>query len=371
MNHYKIKRILLALFTYSLACETQCSSCSAFGLNWYTDSCSEKTCSKADNSCSTSCLNCERQPTLNYCLNSQSNDYSLCTSTSSTCGKSQVFSSDDGLIQTGTFSQGALCVWVLDLTKYKTTNSTNYVSLSFFFSRTYKTGGLKLLYYNLSPDYITNGNQQYSATEIIINNIGYQNTYKIDDGNYFVLGYFTGDDYKTYSGLTFKWRINKYSSSKPPNEVVVIVVVIVVSVVVFSCCSACIYKVRSTIRNARIHNIANFNADRARQYEMIMHNQSISVVSDDLLDLHLPKLIFDESLTEWGVKTCCICFEDFFNGNEVRKLICKHIYHSKCIEEWFKGSRDIPRCPVCKGNPFNTNCDQSELIASPQSPFLV
>jgi hypothetical protein len=34
---------------------------------------------------------------------------------------------------------------------------------------------------------------------------------------------------------------------------------------------------------------------------------------------------------------CVICFEEFQQGVPVRKIpICQHVFHSKCIDEWFK-----------------------------------
>jgi hypothetical protein len=42
--------------------------------------------------------------------------------------------------------------------------------------------------------------------------------------------------------------------------------------------------------------------------------------------------------------TCSICTEQFKEGDNVKELICKHIYHPTCIELWLK-SHDI--CPTC------------------------
>jgi len=49
-------------------------------------------------------------------------------------------------------------------------------------------------------------------------------------------------------------------------------------------------------------------------------------------------------------ETCCVCLEDFVDGEEVRLLRCKHGFHDKCIREWViaKG-----KCPICKQNAFN------------------
>jgi len=45
-----------------------------------------------------------------------------------------------------------------------------------------------------------------------------------------------------------------------------------------------------------------------------------------------------------GVEFCVICQDDIFL-EIIRKLSCKHIYHIKCIDNWFLHN-DI--CPTCK-----------------------
>lgn len=54
---------------------------------------------------------------------------------------------------------------------------------------------------------------------------------------------------------------------------------------------------------------------------------------------------------------CAVCFEVFQeNENEVRKLMCNHFFHEKCIFPWLRSN---PSCPVCR-NSLSANQSDSE-----------
>eukprot|EP00752_Nemacystus_decipiens_P008316 g7433.t2 len=53
---------------------------------------------------------------------------------------------------------------------------------------------------------------------------------------------------------------------------------------------------------------------------------------------------FDE---EGAAGSCIICFGDFTSGEELCRLPCFHLYHAKCIDEWFDGANHHC-CPLCK-----------------------
>eukprot|EP00937_MAST-01D_sp_MAST-1D-sp2_P008223 g8223.t1 len=51
---------------------------------------------------------------------------------------------------------------------------------------------------------------------------------------------------------------------------------------------------------------------------------------------------------------CAICLDDYGALDEVRVLPCGHVFHTRCCDPWFLGSRCRPTCftkvcPVCKG----------------------
>ena len=46
------------------------------------------------------------------------------------------------------------------------------------------------------------------------------------------------------------------------------------------------------------------------------------------------------------MEECIICLEDL-NNYELTMLECGHVFHSKCIYEWFSKSKSMI-CPICR-----------------------
>lgn len=44
-------------------------------------------------------------------------------------------------------------------------------------------------------------------------------------------------------------------------------------------------------------------------------------------------------------ESCCICLNDYKDGDKYRILPCKHNFHKKCIDKWF--AQNV-KCPVCR-----------------------
>ncbi|CAH8373406.1 unnamed protein product [Eruca vesicaria subsp. sativa] len=51
------------------------------------------------------------------------------------------------------------------------------------------------------------------------------------------------------------------------------------------------------------------------------------------------------------VEPCCVCQEEYNEGEEMGVLECGHDFHSQCIKEWLKRKN---LCPICKTTGLNT-----------------
>ena len=57
-------------------------------------------------------------------------------------------------------------------------------------------------------------------------------------------------------------------------------------------------------------------------------------------------------ITNWNEKECAICYEKIQKNVYIRKLICNHEFHKKCIDKWlftqFKQHNNVFTCPICR-----------------------
>ena len=57
---------------------------------------------------------------------------------------------------------------------------------------------------------------------------------------------------------------------------------------------------------------------------------------------------FSQKENEFDQKECCFCIEQFKDGETVAKLLCKHIFHPLCFENWITlHSQSQIKCPIC------------------------
>lgn len=56
--------------------------------------------------------------------------------------------------------------------------------------------------------------------------------------------------------------------------------------------------------------------------------------------------IFDEPqvITHGFYSGCSVCLEQFKDGESVKELPCRHLYHPTCIEKWLPGHGNCPTC---------------------------
>ncbi|KAL3109390.1 hypothetical protein niasHT_015235 [Heterodera trifolii] len=50
-----------------------------------------------------------------------------------------------------------------------------------------------------------------------------------------------------------------------------------------------------------------------------------------------------------SIQQCAICLSNYKHGEKVRELMCKHNFHTKCVDVWIKQQNN---CPICREEIF-------------------
>ncbi|KAI4330599.1 hypothetical protein MLD38_028874 [Melastoma candidum] len=58
---------------------------------------------------------------------------------------------------------------------------------------------------------------------------------------------------------------------------------------------------------------------------------------------------------------CCICLEDFKQGEEAEETPCKHRFHGLCINSWLKKSSGT--CPMCRSSISDARESETKRLA--------
>jgi len=94
-----------------------------------------------------------------------------------------------------------------------------------------------------------------------------------------------------------------------------------------------VIRCRTRARERRIQDISQRRKFSKSKADKLFPPKPFKKVKGQLNNL-------DESMT-----TCAICLDNFEDNHTVRMLLCKHVFHDKCIQEWFKKSSN---CCLCK-----------------------
>jgi hypothetical protein len=66
-------------------------------------------------------------------------------------------------------------------------------------------------------------------------------------------------------------------------------------------------------------------------------------ICEDLLNTQKYESLTDQEIND--NKSCVICFEEYKGDNIISKIICKHIFHTKCLNMWIEKNQS---CPLCR-----------------------
>ena len=95
--------------------------------------------------------------------------------------------------------------------------------------------------------------------------------------------------------------------------------------------------------------------------ESLSNESENETVSEDSENMQITThFVCDESLSDKNIE-CSICLDTFQKGEYIGLLVCSHMFHFKCLNEWLNLDGE-KRCPLCLHSYFEINSlDDFEL----------
>ncbi|OAY54839.1 hypothetical protein MANES_03G106016v8 [Manihot esculenta] len=91
----------------------------------------------------------------------------------------------------------------------------------------------------------------------------------------------------------------------------------------------------------------NFQSRETFDETSTKKNKSIQII-----DCLLPSIKYGGEEMKSKYEDCAICLEDYIKGDLCRIFpMCKHIFHSNCIDAWLENNST---CPICRECIFST-----------------
>ncbi|AQK46662.1 E3 ubiquitin-protein ligase MBR2 [Zea mays] len=99
------------------------------------------------------------------------------------------------------------------------------------------------------------------------------------------------------------------------------------------------------------HRDMRLDIDNMSYEELLALEERIGNVGTGLSEEAVIRLLKQRKFSSWTLKAsldpepCCICQEEYADGDDLGKLDCGHDFHAGCIKQWLV-VKNV--CPICK-----------------------
>ncbi|KAL6844068.1 hypothetical protein ACP4OV_025741 [Aristida adscensionis] len=105
------------------------------------------------------------------------------------------------------------------------------------------------------------------------------------------------------------------------------------------------------------HRDMRLDIDNMSYEELLALEERIGNVNTGLSDDAVTKLLKQRKFSSWRLEAsfdhepCCICQEEYVDGDDLGRLDCGHDFHAGCIKQWLVLKN---LCPICKNTALKT-----------------
>ncbi|XP_076944509.1 E3 ubiquitin-protein ligase MBR2-like [Bidens hawaiensis] len=111
------------------------------------------------------------------------------------------------------------------------------------------------------------------------------------------------------------------------------------------------------------HRDMRLDIDNMSYEELLALEERIGNVNTGLTEETILKHIVQKKyVVETGqpaAEPCCICQEEYKDGDDLGTLDCGHGFHHGCIKQWLQQKN---LCPICKSTGFATTKDETSML---------
>lgn len=82
-------------------------------------------------------------------------------------------------------------------------------------------------------------------------------------------------------------------------------------------------------------------------YEQLLElGEQIGTVSRGITQDQIDQIeVIEFNSISFNQESCSICYGEYKQGEKLKRLNCKHVYHIYCISTWLNREK---KCPMCK-----------------------
>ncbi|KAJ6717421.1 RING-H2 FINGER PROTEIN ATL51-LIKE [Salix purpurea] len=107
--------------------------------------------------------------------------------------------------------------------------------------------------------------------------------------------------------------------------------------------------------------------------ERVEETRRRQLATISLLILHLTHHVpsNDERIVTSRNDGCVICLEDFRLGEDCQAMsMCKHVFHSGCLEEWLVQNQSCPLCRIDLSFSSHLSCSIHHYLGAQHESFM-
>lgn len=88
------------------------------------------------------------------------------------------------------------------------------------------------------------------------------------------------------------------------------------------------------------------NPDNMSYEQLLELGEQIGTVSRGITQNQIDQIeVIEFKANSFNQENCSICYEEYKQGEKLKQLNCKHVYHINCISAWLNKEK---KCPMCK-----------------------